>query len=303
MMKQYDETLRLYRAEADDWQRKSANKENQFSTIFERNRTALSTLKALGGKRDFLDVGCGTGQLAIAAAQAGHRATGIDFSPEMIRHCEENRKKAGVSVDFKCGSVFDFDFGPDSLDVISGMGFIEYFSPEEMMDFFQRAFRMLRSGGALVVGSRNRLFNLFSHNAFTMLELGLGTVEALLKECVALEESETQEQAFAALQKLERIDPQPDAHPSTGVPVTRRPQYSPADLVLRLRTIGFAPRRILPIHFHGLPIPLMREHPQMHNDIAQAISDFSENDHRVIPQCSTFVMEVRKPLTSFKAAS
>jgi 2-polyprenyl-3-methyl-5-hydroxy-6-metoxy-1,4-benzoquinol methylase len=293
-MKQYDETLRLYRAEAGDWQRKSVNEAKEFSTIFERNRAALSTLSSLGGKRDFLDVGCGTGQLVIAAAEQGHRSTGIDFSPEMIGFCEKNRKQAGVEATFKCGSVFDFDFGADSLDVISGMGFIEYFSPEEMTEFFRRAHRMLRKGGALVVGSRNRLFNLFSHNAFTALEIKLGTVEVMLRECMVLEESATQEHALAALKRLERIDPQPDEHPSTGVPVARRPQYTPADLALRLREIGFTARRILPVHFHGLPVAIAREQPQLHNNIAQAISDRCENDHRVIPQCSTFVIEVRK---------
>jgi 2-polyprenyl-3-methyl-5-hydroxy-6-metoxy-1,4-benzoquinol methylase len=294
MMKQYDETLSLYRAKADDWQRKSANEAKGFSTIHERNRAALRALSELGGKRDFLDVGCGTGQLVVAAAAAGHRATGIDFSPEMIQHCEANAKKSGVAATFKCGSVFDFDFGSESLDVISGMGFIEYFSPEEMAEFFRRAHRMLRPGGALVVGSRNRLFNLFSHNAFTTLELELGTVEALLKECVALANSATQQEALAALRKLERIDPQPKEHPSTGVPVARRPQYSPADLALRLREIGFTVKRLLPVHFHGLPVPLTREQPKLHEDIAQTISGLCETDHRVLPQCSTYVIDVRK---------
>jgi 2-polyprenyl-3-methyl-5-hydroxy-6-metoxy-1,4-benzoquinol methylase len=293
MMKQHDETLRLYRAGADDWQRKSTYK--GFSIIVERNRAALRALSDLGGKRDFLDVGCGTGQLAVAAAAAGHRATGIDFSPEMIEHCEANARQAGVTATFKCGSVFDFDFGPESLDVISGMGFIEYFSPEEMTEFFRRAHRMLRPGGALVVGSRNRLFNLFSHNDFTKLELTLGTVEKLLQECVVIENSATQEEALAGLRKLERIDPQPTEHPSTGgVPVKRRPQYSPADLALRLREIGFDAKHLLPVHFHGLPVSITREQPKLHEDIAQTISDLCETDHRVLPQCSTYVIDARK---------
>jgi 2-polyprenyl-3-methyl-5-hydroxy-6-metoxy-1,4-benzoquinol methylase len=294
MTQQFDETLRLFRAEADDWQRKSVNEHKGFSTIHERNRAALRALSEMGGKRDFLDVGCGTGQLAVAAAAAGHRATGIDFSPEMIQHCEANARKAGVTATFKCGPVFDFDFGAESLDVVSGMGFIEYFSPEEMTEFFRRAYRMLRPGGALVIGSRNRLFNLFSHNAFTTLEIELGTVEKLLQECVALQNSPTQEAALAALRKLERIDPQPSAHPATDTPVTRRPQYSPADLALRLREIGFTPKRLLPVHFHGLPVSLTREQPKLHEDIAQTISDLCESDPRVLPQCSSFVIDVRK---------
>lgn len=38
---------------------------------------------------DFLDVGCGTGQLAIHVAKLGIRSVGVDFAPDIIRVAEE----------------------------------------------------------------------------------------------------------------------------------------------------------------------------------------------------------------------
>ena len=51
-----------------------------------------------------LDVGCGTGSLAIAAKrQVGASGTvcGLDASPEMIARAVKKAKKAGVEVGFK----------------------------------------------------------------------------------------------------------------------------------------------------------------------------------------------------------
>lgn len=41
------------------------------------------------------DLGCGTGSLSILLSEAGHRVTGIDFAPEMIKRA---RAKAGPVV-------------------------------------------------------------------------------------------------------------------------------------------------------------------------------------------------------------
>lgn len=57
---------------------------------------------------------------------------------------------------------------------------------DEMAQFFNRCYDMLRPGGYLVVGSRNRLFNIFSLNEFTTLEVSLGIMNVLLSKAVAL---------------------------------------------------------------------------------------------------------------------
>ncbi len=44
-----------------------------------------------------LDIGCGTGNLAIPLAKRIRKVHALDFSPEMLRFLEINRKRAGVA--------------------------------------------------------------------------------------------------------------------------------------------------------------------------------------------------------------
>ena len=44
-----------------------------------------------------LDVGCGTGALALRAARRGARVRGIDVSPEMLEIAAERARRAGVA--------------------------------------------------------------------------------------------------------------------------------------------------------------------------------------------------------------
>ena len=43
-----------------------------------------------------LDIGCGTGNVAITAARRGARATGLDITPAMLNWAQENATIAGV---------------------------------------------------------------------------------------------------------------------------------------------------------------------------------------------------------------
>lgn len=293
-MTQQGQTREYFRSAAADWQRKSVNDLGAYSVIEGRNRAVLDVLDRTVGAQRFLDVGCGTGQLVIEAARRGLEAEGIDFAPEMVAQCEVNANAAGVSARFVDGSFFDVDFDDRGYDVISAQGFIEYISPDQTDEFLRRCGRMLRPGGALALGSRNRLFNAFSLNDFTRLETETGVLVALVAEATALQSSAVIEDALRALQPHERIDPQRDRHPRTGIPVETRYQYSPADLAYRLRRSGLTPRMLYPVHFHGLPTSLKAEHPDLHSQLASMAADIGFRDHRLVPFSSTFVIEGRQ---------
>jgi len=47
--------------------------------------------------RTLLDVGCGAGKYAVAAAKLGFRTTGVDFSPSSLRLARQYARREGVS--------------------------------------------------------------------------------------------------------------------------------------------------------------------------------------------------------------
>ena len=114
-MKQQEQANRYFSSAATEWQRKSVNASGGYSIIGARNGAAMDVMARIEGAKDFLDVGCGTGQLVIEAARRGLKSDGNDFAPEMIAQCEANATAAGVQARFFGGSFFDVPFGDQML--------------------------------------------------------------------------------------------------------------------------------------------------------------------------------------------
>ena len=79
----------------------------------EMRRTLLDWLPAdLSGVR-LLDAGCGTGALAIAAAQRGADVTAVDLSPRLVALARERTPSALGSgrVEFRVGDMLDPELG------------------------------------------------------------------------------------------------------------------------------------------------------------------------------------------------
>ena len=55
-----------------------------------------------------LDLGCGTGRVALRFAQQGYQVTGVDVTPEMIELARQKAAKQGVSVDWVVSDARDF---------------------------------------------------------------------------------------------------------------------------------------------------------------------------------------------------
>lgn len=67
---------------------------------------------------DVLDVGCGTGFLALLAAEAGHRATGIDMADAMLAHARAKAEVRKLAVRFERADAEAPPFAPQSFDLI-----------------------------------------------------------------------------------------------------------------------------------------------------------------------------------------
>ena len=66
----------------------------------------IDRLAAEDADRSFLDVGCGSGILAIAAVLEGFRAVkGFDIDPDAVQNANENAARNGLSLDFFRGDL------------------------------------------------------------------------------------------------------------------------------------------------------------------------------------------------------
>lgn len=73
---------------------------------------------AVSATETVLDVGCGTGNVAITAARRGADTTGLDIVPAMLDAARENASIAGcAAIDWREGSATDLPFADDAFDV------------------------------------------------------------------------------------------------------------------------------------------------------------------------------------------
>lgn len=98
-----------------------------------------------------LDVGCGTGSMALRLADAAAHVHGLDVSPAMIRIARAKAAEQGVdNVTFHVGG-FDADceaFGPGDLDVVCAFSVLHLLA--DRSSALRRVHDLLTPGGAFV---------------------------------------------------------------------------------------------------------------------------------------------------------
>jgi demethylmenaquinone methyltransferase/2-methoxy-6-polyprenyl-1,4-benzoquinol methylase/phosphoethanolamine N-methyltransferase len=102
-----------------------------------------------------LDVGCGTGTLALAIqGQVGPQGEvhGIDAGPEMIAVARRKAGKAGVDLDFQVGLIEEIPFPNDQFDVVVSSLMIHHLPGDDLKRRgFTEIHRVLKPGGRLLV--------------------------------------------------------------------------------------------------------------------------------------------------------
>ena len=94
-----------------------------------------------------LDVGCGTGVVAVTAARMGAIVTGADLTPELLDRARENARIAGLTVEFREADVEELPFADEQFDVIVSQ-FAHMFAPRPEVAISQML-RVLRAGGTV----------------------------------------------------------------------------------------------------------------------------------------------------------
>jgi ubiquinone/menaquinone biosynthesis C-methylase UbiE len=100
-----------------------------------------------------LDVGCGTGTLAIAAKKRVHRGgrvCGIDASPEMIARAKNKASKAGLEVLFQTGLAEAQPFPDGEFDAVLATVMLHHLPREPRQQCAREILRVLKPGGRVL---------------------------------------------------------------------------------------------------------------------------------------------------------
>ena len=98
-----------------------------------------------------LDVACGSGNLAIAAARIGATATGVDIAPNLLEEGRERASAEGLTIQFDEGDAEQLPYEDASFDVVVSM-FGAMFAPRPEMAAAELV-RVCRSGGRIAMAN------------------------------------------------------------------------------------------------------------------------------------------------------
>ncbi len=124
------------------------DKKEKYLNSFEKGHI-LSLLGSVQGKR-ILDVGAGTGRLALDLIKAGAQVTALDLSKNMLNQLKQKTSKVKIVL----GDAENLPFEEKSFDAVIAAFLIVHL--KEPLIFFDQVYRVLKEGGIFVCTNINQ---------------------------------------------------------------------------------------------------------------------------------------------------
>lgn len=123
--------------------------------------------------RSVLDLGCGTGTLAIALAKAlpGAAVAGLDADAEALEIAADKARRAGAALGLRRGSSTALPFRDGAFDCVVSSLFFHHLERAAKIATLREVRRVLAPGGALHVADWGRPSNALMRALFTAVRL------------------------------------------------------------------------------------------------------------------------------------
>lgn len=140
--------------------------------------------KHIGPQQRVLDIGCGTGALAVRAALNGARVKGVDVNPDMLAIAARRAEVAGVAdrIELVELGVAELDQEPQGYDAVTSGLCLSELSPDEVSYTLRQIVRVLRPGGLLLAADEVKPPDLFRRALHGLLRAPLVVITYVITQ-------------------------------------------------------------------------------------------------------------------------
>ena len=144
-----------------------------FTTREATFKAALLNQAAIQPGERVVDIGCGTGTLAIRAKELHRDAdiAGVDGDPEILSIAHDKARLNKVTVQFDQALSYSLPYGDESTDVVTTSLFFHHLNDEEKSQTATEALRILKPGGRLLVADWGEPSNQLMRALFFLIQI------------------------------------------------------------------------------------------------------------------------------------
>jgi 2-polyprenyl-3-methyl-5-hydroxy-6-metoxy-1,4-benzoquinol methylase len=128
--------------------------ENAGGIIRPRIKRALDIAQLMPGMH-ILDVGCGRGEVVFHGARMGCRATGVDYSKDVIsiaaKALQKMESHVSSRINFLLGDINEIEMEPESFDRVFLLDIVEHLFDWQLSSLYKTIYRLLKPNGYLVI--------------------------------------------------------------------------------------------------------------------------------------------------------
>jgi len=129
-----------------------------------------------------LELGCGTGYMALELAKRGRLMTAIDASRVVVETARGNALQENVDVTFVAVEGVNLPFSAESFELAFSIELVEHLHERDVPRHLAEVFRVLKPGGAYCFWTPNRLMEVGLAERFGVATAAAGAGDVHLKE-------------------------------------------------------------------------------------------------------------------------